>query len=165
MKYNSVPEYFVKLYNRLYAIVLLPLITFAVLYWYANLPDTEPVLRDEVFNRILLLGFSMVVLIDWLVSFFLFKSGLKSILTIGSLGERLDRYYTLSMVRFLINVSGLFILVIGFYLTEDQYFSLLFAGSLLSLAFFWPTSAKVCEDLNLKGEERRLILYKLDKLS
>lgn len=165
MKYNSVPEYFYKLYSRLYALLLIPLLTFGVLYWKMKTGDINGLSQDIELNQIFLLVFILIVMADWLTAFFYFKAKVKSILTLGSLGERLDKYYVFTVVRFSLIVSGLVLLVFGFYLTEDLYFTILFVANLIGLAFFWPTSAKVCDDLNLKGEERRLILYKLDKLS
>ena len=164
MKYNSVPEYFYKLHSRLYVLVLIPLLAFGVLYWKLKRGDIATVSHDIDFNPLLLLAFIAVVLVGWIAAFFLFKSNVKSILTLGSLGERLDRYYTFTMIRFSIMTSGLVLLAIGFYLTQDQYFSILFIAALIGLAFCWPTSAKVCDDLNLKGDERKLILYKLHNL-
>jgi hypothetical protein len=165
MKYNSVPEYFYKLHNRLYALVLIPLLSFVVLYWKIKTGDIKGLSQDTGFNYLLLLAFIVIVLVDWVVSFFIFRRNLKSILTLGSLGERMDRYYNFTILRFLFMVSGLVLLAAGFYITHDQYFTILFVTSMIGVAFFWPTSAKVCDDLNLKGDERKLILYKLDKLS
>jgi len=127
--------------------------------------DIKGLSQDTGFNYLLLLVFIAIVLIDWIAALFIFRRNLKSILTIGSLGERLDGYYKFTILRFSFMVSGLVLLAVGFFLTEDKYFTILFVTSLIGVTFFWPTSAKVCGDLNLKGEERRLILYKLDKLS
>ncbi len=165
MKYNSVPEYFYKLHSRLYALLLIPLLTFVALYWKMKTGDIKGLSQDTGFNYIILLVVIFIVLVDWVASFLIFRRNIKSILTLGSLGDRLDRYYRFTLFRFLFMMSGLISLAIGFYLTEDKYFTILFAASLTGLAFFWPTSAKVCDDLNLKGDERKLILYKLDKLS
>lgn len=165
MKYNSVPEYFYKLHARLYALGLIPLLTFVVLHWRIRSGDSLGLGQDIAFTYALLLVFMAVVLIEWIVSFFIFRASLKRILTIGSLGERLDHYSRFTIIRFSFLVSGLFLLAVGFFITEDEYFTILFVASMIAMAFFWPTSAKVCDDLNLKGEERRLILYKLDKLS
>lgn len=165
MKYNSVAEYFYKLHSRLYALVLIPLLLFVVLYWKLKTGDIKGLSQDTDFNYLLLLAFIVIVLVDWIASFLIFRRNLKSILTLGSLGDRLDRYYRFTILRFSFMVSGLVLLAVGFYLTEDQYFTILFVTSMIGVAFFWPTSAKVCHDLNLKGDERKLILYKLDKLS
>jgi hypothetical protein len=165
MKYNSVPEYFYKLHSRLYALVLIPLLLFVVLYWKMKTGDIKGLSQDTDFNYLLLLILMFIVLVDWIAAFFIFRRNLRSILTLGSLGERLDHYCKFTILRFSFMVSGLVLLAAGFYLTENQYFTILFVTSMIGVAFFWPTSAKVCDDLNLKGEERRLILYKLDKLS
>lgn len=165
MKYNSVPEYFYKLHNRLYALVLIPLLSFVVLYWNMQTGDIKGLSQDTGFNYLILLAFIVIVLVDWIASFFIFRRNLKSILTLGSLGERLDHYYRFTILRFSFMISGLVLLAVGFYLTEDQYFTILFVTSMIGVAFFWTTSAKVCDDLTLKGDERKLILYKLDKLS
>lgn len=165
MKYNSVPEYFYKLYNRLYALVLIPLLLFVVLYWKMKTGDINVLSQDTGFNYLIVLFVMSIVLVDWIASFFIFRRNLKTILTLGSLGERLDRYYKFTILRFLFMISGMVLLVAGFYVTGDQYFTILFIASITGLAFFWPTSAKVCDDLTLKGDERKLILYKLDKLS
>jgi hypothetical protein len=165
MKYNSVPEYFYKLHSRLYALVLIPLLLFVVLYWKMKTGDIRGLSQDTDFNYLLLLILMFIVLVDWIAAFFIFRRNLRSILTLGSLGERLDHYCKFTILRFSFMVSGLVLLAAGFYLTENQYFTILFVTSMIGVAFFWPTSAKVCDDLNLKGEERRLILYKLDKLS
>lgn len=165
MKYNSVPEYFYKFHSRLYALVLIPLLTFVVLYWKMKTGDIKGISQDAGFNNTMLLMIISLFLVDWIVSFFMFRRNVKSILTLGSLGDRLDRYYRFTLLRFFFMMSGLILLAVGFYLTEDQYFTILFAASMAGLAFFWPTSAKVCDDLNLRGDERKLVLYKLDKLS
>lgn len=165
MKYNSVPEYFYKLYSRLYALVLVPLLLFVFLYWKMKIGDSKGLSEDPYINNLLLILFIPVVLVDWMVAFFIFRRSVKSILTLGSLGERLDYYYKFTLVRFSFMVSGLVLLAAGFYFTGDQYFTILFVAGITGTAFSWPTSAKVCDDLNLKGEERRLILYKLDKLN
>lgn len=165
MKYTSVPEYFYKLHGRLYAFILLPLLSFGLLYWEMKTGTITPFSQDIRLNKTLLLVIIFMVLVEWLTAFFLFKIQLKGILTLGSLGERLDRYYRFTMIRFALMISGVILLAVGFYLTRDQYFTILFAASMVGIALVWPTSAKVCDDLHLKGDERKLILYKLEKLS
>ncbi len=165
MKYNSVPEYFYKLYGRLYALILLPLICFGLLYWEMKTGNIEPISQDIQLNQLLLLVVILALLAEWIISFFLFRTKVKSILTLGSLGERLDHYYRFTLIRFALMVSGLVMLAVGLFVTRDQYFTILFVASMVGLGFLWPTSAKVCDDLQLKGDERKLILYKLDKLS
>ena len=87
MKYNSVPEYFYKLYSRLYALVLIPLLSFVALYWKMKTGDIKGLSQDTGFNYLLLLIIIVIVLADWIVAFFIFRKNLKSILTLGSLGS------------------------------------------------------------------------------
>lgn len=165
MKYSSVPEYFYKLHTRLYALVLVPLLTLVIVYWLAQ---NGGGIAQQYFSELpiqdFVAPFIALVAIDWLVALVVFRRKLKQILTLDSLGERLERYAALTFVRFVIVTAGLMILVGAFYLTDSYHLIILFAANLLSLVFFWPTSAKVCTDLKLKGDEQKLVFYKMDKL-
>lgn len=165
MHYNSLREYFYKLHNLLGGIVLIPLLAFVVLYWQMQIGNIEGILRqDEYLKQILLIALSAVVLIDWSISILLFQRGVKATRTLDSLGKKLDRYFSFTLLRFALVVSGSVGLAIGFYLTENQVFTILFGSSLALLLLFWPTPSKTCGDLELKGDERTLVLYKKDKL-
>ena len=165
MNYSSLREYFYKLHNLLYGIVLIPLLAFVVLYWQMQTGNIHGVLRqNEYQNQVLLIALSFIVLIDWMISLIMFKRGLKATRTLDSLGKKLDRYYLFTVLRFGLIVSGSLGLAIGFYLTENQLFTILFVSSFAMLIFFWPTPAKVCNDLLLKNDERTLVLYKKDNL-
>jgi hypothetical protein len=165
MKYNSIREYFYKLHSVLYAFVLLPLLCFAALYWWMSEGELEgPFHRDENMNQILLAALGGLVLMEWIISTFLFVRGLRMARKLTSLGDRLDRYYAFTLVRFAVIMTSSLALAVGFYLTENQWFTMIAGGSLLMLLAFWPGPAKVCRDLKLKGDERTLVLYKKDRL-
>jgi uncharacterized membrane protein YwzB len=165
INFSSLREYFYKLHNRLYVIVLIPLIAFVILYWQMQSGNIQGVLRDdEYLNQVALVALSSLVLVDWVISFFMFKRGMKATRTLDSLGKKLDRYYAFTLLRFSLVVSGSLGLAIGFYLTENQIFTILFISSLALLLLFWPTPVKVCNDLHLKGDERTLVQYKMDRL-
>lgn len=165
MKYSSVPEYFYKLHIRLYALVLVPLLTLVIVYWVDQTAQGRALWQfSEDDSLIFITPFVFMVLIDWLAALFIFRKRLTPILTIDSLGERLERYAVLTFIRFVIIVAGLLVLVAAFYLTDNYYVVILFAANLLCLVFFWPTSAKVCSDLKLKGDEQKLVFYKMERL-
>lgn len=165
MNFSSLREYFYKLHNLLYGIMLAPLLAFVVLYWLLQSGSIHGVLRDdEYLNQVMLIGLSFLVLMEWVISMLMFKRGMKATRTLDSLGKKLDRYYLFTLLRFCLVVSGSIGFAIGFYLTENQLFTVLFVSSLGCLIFFWPTPTKVCNDLQLKGDERTLVLYKMDKL-
>ena len=161
MKYSSLQEYFYKLHNVLYGIILLPFLVFVVLYWQMQAGNIEgPLKESEEYGNLVLGIMGGMVLMDWLISAILFVRSLKATRTLESLGEKLDRYYVFTLFRFALVVSGSLALAIGFYLTENQTFTLVFVGNVAVLIFFWPTASKVCNDLKLKGDERTLVLYK-----
>jgi len=165
MKYNSIREYFYKLHNLLYAFILLPLLVFVVLYWQIQEGNLSgPFYLDTMVTQILIALMGAVIFTDWVISLLLFNRGLKSIRKIQSLGERLDRYFSLTVLRFAIILSGSIALAIGFFLTESQMFTIIAVSNVLLVLLLWPRPAKVCGDLQLKGDERTLVLYKKDRL-
>jgi hypothetical protein len=165
LQYSSLREYFYKLHNLLYGIVLIPLLVFVVLYWQMQVGNIVSALKaDEYLNKVMLSVFAVVVLFDWSLSMYLFNRGIKATRTLDSLGKKLDRYYAFTIFRFVLIVSGSLGLAIGFYLTENQAFTLLFVVSFVLQILFWPTPSKVCDDLQLKGDERSLVQYKKDRL-
>ena len=165
IQYSSLREYFYKLHNLLFGIVLVPLVIFLVLYWQLYAGNIEGVLKTNLYlNKVLMIALSFIVLMDWTLSLILFNRGVKATRTLDSLGKRLDRYYSFTVFRFALIISGSVGLAIGFYLTENQVFTILYASSFILLLLFWPSPSKVCDDLQLKGDERTLVLYKKDKL-
>lgn len=165
MKYNSLQEYFYKLYNFLFALLLLPLLVFVVLYWQIREGNLQgPFYFDEKANQVLIIVIAAVVFTDALISFILFSKRLKSMRRIQSLGTRLDRYASLTILRFVLVLSGSLVLALGFYLTENQIFSILVVVNMILLLLLWPLPSKVCRDLQLKGDERTLVFHKKDRL-
>jgi hypothetical protein len=165
MKFNSIREYFYKLYNVLYSLVLLPLAVFIFLYLQMQSGELEGHYRGEQqITTLLLIIIGIVVLIDWILSVILYNHRLKSVRTIESLGEKLSNYYKLTVLRFAIVITGLLILAGGFYLTENQVFTGMFVVSLGILSLLWPLPAKICRDLKLRGDERLMVLHKKEKL-
>jgi cytochrome c oxidase subunit IV len=165
MKYSSIREYFYKMHSLLYAIILLPLLMFVMLYWLMNEGKLEgQFYANDEMKQWLLLVFSGVVFLDWIAAVIVFNRGINATRKIVSLGERLDKYYRYTLIRFLVVMMGALLLAAGFYLTEDQRFTLVGGVSIVLVLVFWPFPAKVCKDLQLKGDERTLVLYKKDKL-
>lgn len=165
MNYNSLREYFYKLHNLLYGIILLPFLAFVVLYWQMREGNiVGPFRYNESYGNPMLGVFGFILMMDWIISSFLFSKGLKAARALDSLGKKLDRYFSFSFLRFALVISGSLALAIGFYLTENQYFTIVFIANIAILLLFWPTPSKVCNDLQLKGDERTLVLYKKDKL-
>lgn len=165
MRYNSIREYFYKIHNLLFALVLIPLVTLVVLYWQileGNLHG--PLYGDDMVNQALLIAMGGIIFSDWMISLFLFNRRLRTIRKMKSLGERLDQYYSLTVKRFALILAGSIVLAVGFYLTENQAFTMIAVSNLVLVLLLWPFASKVCRDLQLKGDERTLVFFKKDKL-
>jgi hypothetical protein len=165
MKYNSIREYFYKLHNVLYALVLIPLLVFIYVYLEFQYREFESLYKDDDFLiRIVVFGLSIVQFVIWIFTFYTFNKKLKQLRLVESLGERLDQYYKLTTVRFTLVTVGSLMLAAGFYLTEDQVITVLFVTSLGILSLLWPLPSKVCRDLKLRGDERTMVLFRKDTL-
>lgn len=158
MQFTSIGQYFYKIYSALLMILLLPIFTFTAVY--LTLPDVSLWQRSNVF----LLGTVLLVLCFWLIGFTFFVKKIKSIRLRQGLGLKLEKYFYITIVRYMLCMIACLILALGFYLTGDDRLTNLFAVNLLALGLLWPTSGKVCNDLKLRGDEREMVYYKKDQL-
>lgn len=163
MNYHSLNQYFYKLYARLFMLALVPIGVFIFLYkasetnWLTNTKlDIEP--------EMIVYAAAAIAFMDWLMALLIMYVGLKRVRKEVSLGERLSRYANLTTVRSALFSSGMLILAIGYHLSQHQWLTIGFMVSLILPAIFWPVPGRVCYDLRLKGDERMMILYKMDKL-
>jgi hypothetical protein len=80
----------------------------------------------------------------------------------AGLGNKLDRFYEIVLLRMSGNAVSSLLLALGLLLTASMSFGITFILLLGWILFQWPTSAKVCRDLALKGDEREMVFYKKD---
>jgi len=158
MRFNSVKEYFYKLNSRGYQLMMIPLIFFIFYYsqWVIELP--ELVLVNKEVARALFFGICIFSGISLTAVQALSKLQANRIAREVGLGiklEKLGTVLTRKMVALSILVAAMpFILLI----TGDGYFSISFA--VLSLWYFlqWPTPARVCRLLKLRGDEKEMVI-------
>lgn len=159
MKYNSIREYFNSLYNILYGILLVPLLAFVYLYLEQQAGDLVPTITE---SNMLVAILAFVVIVDWAISFVLFNRGLRQVHQLPGLGERLEKYRTITIVRYAIISSSCLFLAVGFYLTTNQALTAFFVMGMILQSSFWPTTYRLANHLKLKGEEREMIIHKKD---
>lgn len=156
MKYSSLQEYFYKFQNVLYLLVLLPLLAFTSLFIFDGLDFSgtidQGIHLPEIFIGLLCVGV--------LSSFLFFNARIRHIRKLPSLGLRLDKYYTTTVLRSSFLSCGALLMVAGFALTGSFTFTWFFGAILILFFVVWPRSAKVCRDLKLKGSEREMVYYK-----
>jgi hypothetical protein len=163
MNFSSIKEYFYKLTNRCYLLVLLPLLMFVYLYFQLQSKKIIPIVQREQYVIILLLGSAIVTLINLTTVHLLAKKRLVRYAAEIGLGNKLDRYYEIIIFRVGGGSSSSLLMAVGLLLTGHEFFSLLFMLILIWILFQWPSSKKACKDLRLKGDEYEMVLYKKDK--
>ena len=82
----------------------------------------------------------------------------------GAKKLKLEKYFYITIVRYIVFAMACLILASAFYLTRDDLLTDLFAVNLLVMGLLWPTARRVCNDLKLKGDEREMVYYKRDQL-
>ncbi|MFN3839409.1 MAG: hypothetical protein ACK4RF_01765 [Cyclobacteriaceae bacterium] len=157
MRYQTISEYFYKFFSVLFLIVLVPLGAFVYLYGAAQLGAVNHPLAGSDTSDFVVYGLAGICALDWIAATVYFSKSLRGIRTLVSLGDRLDRYYRLTITRFAWVGGGLLGLSVGFYLVGDQLLTALFMVSILVLGFVWPFPAKISRDLGLKESERRVL--------
>jgi len=104
-----------------------------------------------------------IVLLIWIASYIFVNKKIKSARNGQGLRAKLEKYFSLTIVRYSIFGLCSIIFCFAYYFTTDQFFSLCFMLQLLLCGLHWPRSAKVAKDLKLRGDEREMVYYKKDK--
>lgn len=164
MKFSSIKEYFYKLYNICYLLTLIPLGVF--IYLYMNMQAGKINILVQERNTILMLQIVVLAFATFFLTIvhLVIKKKMKVLSSKMGLGNKMDQYYYLSLIRI---GSGAFVssaIGLGLLYTGSEIFSVFFLGILLWMAFQWPTPKKMCVELKLKGDEKEMILYKRESL-
>lgn len=165
MIFSSIKEYFYKLYNVCYAIILVPLGAFIYLYLELQEGNIISLIQDANEVRLAQILFSLFVVIALTSVHLVTKRKMKTLSKEVSLGNKMDGYYVLSLTRLGIGSGVSLFMALGLFLTNSELFGLLFLAILVWMSLQWPSPRKLCADLGLKGDERELVLYKRDSLS
>ena len=163
MNFSSIKEYFYKLTNRCYLLVLLPLLTFVYLYFQFRSKKIIPIIQSEQHVTFILIGCAIACILNLTTVHLLARKRLVRYATETGLGNKLDRYYEIIVLRVGAGSASSLLMAVGLLLTGHEFFSLLFMLILIWILFQWPSSKKACKDLRLKGDEYEMVLYKKDK--
>jgi hypothetical protein len=159
MDFISIKEYFYKFYSILLLVILLPIVAFIFLYLQPSVLQTDFEYAPDSF-----ILFSAVIILLWTMMFILFNKKIKSIRNRQGLRSKLEKYFQLTIVRYIaMSATGL-ILAVAFYILRNDFFTAFFVMHLMMTIWLWPTSAKVCRDLRLRGDEREMVYHKKDAL-
>jgi hypothetical protein len=163
MNFSSLKEYFYKLANRCYLLVLLPLAVFIYLFRQLMTDQIEPVIKDEPLVYIVIATICAFGVVNLTTVHGIAKRRLKKYSGEVGLGRKLDRYHEIVMFRIAASSASSLMMAAGLLLTGSELFGVLFMGILLWTLFQWPTARKACRDLQLKGDEYEMVLNKKDR--
>jgi len=162
MNFSSIKEYFYKLGNRCYFLVLLPLAVFIYLFRQLMTSQMEPMIKDEPLVYIIIAIMTAFALVNLTTVHGIAKRRLKKYSAEVGLGRKLDRYHEIVMFRIAASSASSLMMAAGLLLTGSELFGLLFIGILLWTPLQWPTARRACRDLQLKGDEYDMVFYKKD---
>jgi hypothetical protein len=141
--------------------MLVPLVAFALLYHGLRIGIVERI--ELALDDQFILSFAIALAaVAWLIGSYSFTSSLNEIKKINSLGEKLSRYASITIKWNAVVSCGMLLLVCGYLLTENRWITIMFIASLVLPAIRWPFPKRVCNDLALKGDERMIVLYRMD---
>ncbi len=105
-------------------------------------------------------GICLFSFVEALVSVFLTRVMLRKARVTESLGERLDKYAHISLIRFSMLSSGSLMLMIAFYLSDQVWIPVAYGIYLLFSVAAWPTRSRVCVELKLNLREAEVLYGK-----
>jgi hypothetical protein len=157
MKFSSIKEYFYKLQSRCYALLMLPLALIIAFYVISRSKDNL-FQFDEPFKVLLRILFPSIAFIELTTVHLVLKEKLKQIRKIPGLGDKLDKYVSITSMATAASISASLLMLTGLFLTGDELFTVLFFVCVGLVYLQRPTPLYFSKQLQLKGDERELIL-------
>lgn len=157
MQYNSIGEYFSRLQNRTLIIFFTTVLMFLVLFYLLMTGFLTPVMSMSE-GAYIVYVLVAAAFIDGFTSFFLVKMLLLKSLHKPSLGERMDSYAQVSLVRSFVLSSGSLMIMMALYLTNWPWLLMIYSVYLLFFLLSWPSRSRLVAELKLKPSEQEVIM-------
>ncbi len=162
MKFGTVKEYFYKLNNTGYQLMMIPLIIFIIYYSQPIIDLSELVILNQEVSRILVIFFSGLSLLVLITVQIVTRQRANKIATEVGLGIKLEKLGDVLKKKMGVLSTTILFMPLMLLITNESYFSVAFG--ILSLWYFvqWPTTGRVCRLLKLRGDEREMVITKGD---
>ncbi len=159
MKFNSVKEYFYKLNNTGYQLMMVPLILFIYFYSQSYFYDSQPLIEPR-FNSYLLYALIGISVITLTTVHRRTRNKATRIASEVGLGIKLEKLGSVLIGRMIWKAMITLLMTLGLLATGNQVFSILFCATLAWFFLQWPTPGRVADLLKLRGDEREMVLSK-----
>jgi hypothetical protein len=160
MNFNSLTEYFYKVYNLCLFMLLVPIAAFLFVYYLVLTGKINASIESGTVLQIILVSFPVLTILDLTIVHLVVRKRLASLSKEVSLGIRLEKYFAAVTPRISAVVATTLFLAAGLYITTHELFTIYFLLLVVWLAFQWPTPRRVSKDLKLKGDEETMVLTK-----
>jgi hypothetical protein len=162
MNFNSLAEYFYKLYNICLLLMFVPVAGFLYVYQLVLTHQLQPTIQSEQVTKFILILFPVLAFLDLTIVHWVVGRRLSKLSQEPSLGVRLEKYVSMATIRISASVATSLFMAAGLYMTNHEYFSIYFLVIILWTAYHWPTPKRVCRDYKLKGDEEKMVMTKGD---
>ncbi|MDH5366024.1 MAG: hypothetical protein OEW67_03500 [Cyclobacteriaceae bacterium] len=157
----SVKQFFDKINLIFHSILALPLLVFGWLFLEAKNGRFSAVETAGMNIINFILPFLILIIIGF--SFLVFKKELKKINNELPLSKKLESYLKCALMKFAGLEFALVLSVLGYYLTFTNTFVAMFMIILVFFSLSKPTPYRIVNNLQLKGEERDMVINKAEK--
>ena len=157
MNFISIHQYFNKLQIVFLVLLIVPLLAFIALYFFA--PESLLAPRMELYVIV-----SLAAVADWILAMIIFNKKIKSARNEQGLGAKLDKYFYITIVRYTFLSTSALMLAAGFFLTQANLFTALYLVNLIGVLLLRPTGPRIAGELMLRGDEREMVYFKRDSL-
>ncbi len=157
MKYNSVKEYFLKLNNTGYQLMMIPLILFIYFYTQSYFFKSQPLVGPQRGESLLLIIIGLSVIVLTIVQIQTRKMALRIAAEVG-LGIKLEKLGSVLIARMVWKAVITLTMSLGLVATGNPIFSILFGITMAWFFLQWPTPGRVSDLLKLRGDEREMVM-------
>ncbi len=158
MKFNSVKEYFYKLNNTGYQLMMVPLIVFIGYYAQSYFFDTKLKIEIPEFVAYLPFAFLGLAVIVLTTVQLIFKNKVRKVASEVGLGIKLEKAGSLLKTRMIWQALVALLMPLGLVLTDEKSFIILFGLTLTWYFLHWPNPTQVSRLLHLRGDEKEMVL-------
>jgi hypothetical protein len=158
MRFNSVKEYFYKLNNTGYQLMMVPLIVFIGYYSHSYFFDVNLKIEIPEFAAYLpfaSFGFAVIVLTTVQL---IFRNKVRKVASEIGLGIKLEKLGSLLKARMIWQALVTLLMPLGLFLTDEKSFIIFFGLTLAWYFLHWPTPTQIARLLRLRGDEKEMVL-------
>ena len=160
MAIRNLDEYYIRLNLVFHAILAAPLLLFIYIYLETENGTMEPPISEAKNLGFLQLSITLVTAVFVFLAFSWYRTRINQVSPKDVLVEKLERYSKIGLVQYILFGLASFVTVLGLYLTGKGWYTGLYVIVLMLMSINRPTLKKISDDLQLKGEERQIVLHK-----